>query len=175
MIIKLIIFVIWSAGIIFISFHSASKLRSYGLLRFFAFESILALILINADHWFLNPFSITQIISWLLLIACILMVSSGFYMLRRLGKAKEVIDDTQVLVTSGIYRYIRHPLYGSLILLALGAFLKDISPISIALILVASILSVAIAKVEEKEDVRKFGERYLSYTQNTKMFIPFII
>ncbi|MFC1846158.1 methyltransferase family protein [Chloroflexota bacterium] len=175
MIIKLIVFAIGTAGIIFISFHSAGKLRSYGLIRFFTFESILALILINVDHWFRDPFSIAQIISWIILIACVVMVSSGFYMLRRLGKSEHVIDDTRVLVTSGIYRYIRHPLYGSLVLLAVGAFLKDISPVSIALTLAACILSVAIARVEEKEDVRKFGEKYLSYMRETKMFIPFVI
>ena len=118
MIIKLIVFAIGSLGIIFISLHSASKLRSYGFLRFFAFESILVLILFNVEHWFRNPFSIAQIISWLLLIASVVMVSSGFYILRMFGKPKDVIDDTTVLVTWGIYKYVRHPLYSSLILLA---------------------------------------------------------
>jgi protein-S-isoprenylcysteine O-methyltransferase Ste14 len=41
--------------------------------------------------------------------------------------------------------------------------------------LAVSILSIVIAKIEEKEDIRKFGEKYLAYMQATKMFIPFII
>ena len=175
LIIKLVVFAVGTAGVVFISFYSAGKLRSYGLIRFFTFESILALILVNVDHWLRNPFSIAQIISWIILIASIVTVSSGFNILRKLGESEHVIDDTRVLVTSGIYRYIRHPLYGSLILLALGVFLKDISPLSIVLTLVACVLSVAIARVEEKDDVRKFGEEYLSYMRKTKMFIPFII
>ncbi|MFC2032372.1 methyltransferase family protein [Chloroflexota bacterium] len=175
MIIKLILFAIGTLGILFISLHSASKLRSYGFLRFFAFESIIVLILYNVEYWFRNPFSVLQIISWLLIIASVFVVSSGFYMLRKLGEPKDVIDDTVVLVTRGIYRYIRHPLYSSLILLAWGVFLKDISLVSFALALVASGLPVAMAKVEEKENIQKFGEEYSSYIKATKMFIPFII
>jgi len=175
MIIRLILFAIGTLGVLFISLHSAGKLRSYGFLRFFAFESILALILFNAEHWFQNPFYVLQVISWLLIIASVIIVSLGFYMLRSFGKPKDVIDDTAVLVTSGIYKYIRHPLYSSLILLAWGAFLKDISPVSFMLVLVASTLPVAMAKVEEKEDIRKFGDGYSKYIKTTKMFIPFII
>ena len=175
MIIKLIIFAIGTLGIVFISLHSAGKLRSYGFLRFFAFESIVVLILYNVEHWFRNPFSILQIISWLVMIASLVIVSSGFYMLRKFGKPKDVIDDTAVLVTRGIYKYIRHPLYSSLILLAWGVFLKDVTLVSFALALVASVLPVAMAKVEEKENIQKFDEEYSSYIKATKMFIPFII
>ena len=175
MIIKLIVFAVGTLGIILISLHSASKLRSYGFIRFFAFESILVLILFNVEHWFRNPLSIAQIISWLLLIASIVMASSGFYMLRMFGKPKDVIDDTAVLVTRGIYKYVRHPLYSSLILIAWGVFLKDITPIPSTLALLASILPVVMAKIEEKENIQKFGDKYLSYIKKTKMFIPFIV
>jgi protein-S-isoprenylcysteine O-methyltransferase Ste14 len=174
-IIKLIVFAIGSLGIIFLSLKSASKLRSYGFFRFFAFESILALILFNVEHWFRNPFSVLQIISWLLLIASVIIVSSGFYMLRTFGKTKEEIDDTTVLVKRGIYKYIRHPLYSSLLLLGWGAFLKDVSPVSLTLVLIASGFLVSMAKVEEKENIQKFGDDYSSYIKTTKMFIPFII
>jgi protein-S-isoprenylcysteine O-methyltransferase Ste14 len=174
-IVKSIFFVLGNSGIIFISLHSAGKLRSYGLLRFFAFESLLILILSVAEYWFRDPLSIPQIFSWLLLIGSIVEVSAGFYMLRSLGKTRIEIDDTNELVTRGIYNYIRHPLYGSLILLGWGAFLKDISALSLVLALLISGFSIAIAKVEEKEDIRKFSEKYVSYKHRTKLFIPFII
>jgi protein-S-isoprenylcysteine O-methyltransferase Ste14 len=135
----------------------------------------MVLILYNAEYWFRDAFSALQIISWLLMIASVVVVSCGFYMLRKFGKPNDVIDDTATLVTRGIYKYIRHPLYSSLILLALGAFLKDMSSVSFALVLVASGLPVAMAKVEEKENIRKFGDAYSEYIKTTKMFIPFII
>ena len=53
--------------------------------------------------------------------------------------------------------------------------MKDISLVSFALALVASGLPVAMAKVEEKENIRKFGDDYSEYIKTTKMFIPFII
>jgi len=103
------------------------------------------------------------------------MVSYGFYMLRMFGKPKEKIDDTTVLVKQGIYKYVRHPLYSSLLLLGWGVFLKDISLVSLPLALVASGLLVGMARVEEKENIHKFGDDYSSYIKTTKMFIPFII
>ena len=175
MLIELIIFAIGSLGIIFLSLKSASKLRSYGLLRFLAFESILTLILFNAEYWFRNPFSILQIISWTLLIMSIILASFGFYMLRMFGKPKGEIDNTTVLLKQGVYKYIRHPLYSSLLLLGWGAFLKDVSLVSLILVLVASGFLVGMAKVEEKENLQKFGNDYSSYVRKTKMFIPFII
>ncbi len=175
MIIKLVIFAIGTLGVVFISLHSASKLRSYGFLRFFAFESILIIILYNAEYWFRNPFSIPQIISWLLIITSVVVVSSGFYMLRRFGQPKDVIDDTVVLVMQGIYKYIRHPLYSSLILLAWGVFFKNITLVSLSLALIASSLAIAMAIIEEKENIQKFGDDYSKYIKTTKMFIPFII
>jgi len=96
-------------------------------------------------------------------------------MLRKLGKPQGEIDNTVVLVTRGIYKYIRHPLYSSLLLLSWGIFLKDVSPVSLALALVASGFLVGMARVEEKENVQKFGDDYSSYIKTTKMFIPFII
>ena len=157
------------------SWKSASNLRSYGFFRFFAFESILALILFNVEHWFHNPFSVLQIISWLLLLASIILVSNGFYMLRMFGRPKGGIDNTTVLLKQGIYKYIRHPLYSSLLLAGWGVFLKDVSLVSLTLILVASGFLVGTAKVEEKEDLNKFGADYSSYMKTTKMFIPFVI
>ena len=157
------------------SLKSTSKLRSYGFFRFFAFESILALILLNVERWFLNPLSIPQIISWLILLASVTIVSYGFYMLRMFGKPREEIDDTTVLVKRGIYKYIRHPLYSSLLLLGWAVFLKDVSFGSLTLVLVASGFLVGIAKVEEQENIQKFGGDYSSYIKTTKMFIPFII
>ncbi len=34
---------------------------------------------------------------------------------------------------------------------------------------------IATAKVEEKENVLKFGDQYVAYMKKTKMFVPFLI
>ena len=139
------------------------------------FELILALILVNAESWFTNPFSVTQIISWILLLGSIIMAIQGFYLLYEIGRPTQGIEDTTILVKTGIYKYIRHPLYGSLILIAFGTLLKDITLLSVVLAILAVIFSVATAMVEEKENLQRFGDKYASYMKSTKRFLPFIL
>ena len=170
-----IIFAIMSAGIVFLSWKSLRRPHSHGFFRFFAFESILALIVLNAKHWFREPFSALQVISWLLLLSSLAMAVHGFYLLRVSGKPATGIENTTVLVKRGAYKYIRHPLYSSLLSLALGAFFKGPSAFSAITVLVASAFLVATARVEEMENVQKFGDDYVAYMKKTKMFIPFVI
>ena len=74
----------------------------------------------------------------------------------------------------GSYRYIRHPLYSSLLFLAWGIFFKAPSGLGIFILLAASLALFATARVDEEENIRYFGEEYLEYMRNTKMFIPFL-
>jgi protein-S-isoprenylcysteine O-methyltransferase Ste14 len=168
------VFAIVSAGIIFFSRSSLRHPQAHGFFRFFAFESTLALLLLNLEHWFQNPFSAPQIVSWLLLSASLFLVVHGFYLLRLLGRPEGKIEDTTTLVTVGTYRYIRHPLYASLLLLGWGAFFKHPSLLGGFLALAATAFLVATARVEEAENRRKFGAAYTAYMKTTKMFIPFL-
>jgi len=178
---KVIIFAVVSVGIVFVSRASLRDPHSHGFYRFFAWESILALILLNLDYWFYEPFSIHQIISWLLLIVCSYLVIHGVLLLRRVGKPDSERDDpsligiekTTELVTVGAYRYIRHPLYSSLLFLAWGVFFKQPSWIGVSLAVTATFFLTMTAKMEEAENIRFFGAEYQSYMKQTKMFIPF--
>jgi protein-S-isoprenylcysteine O-methyltransferase Ste14 len=133
------------------------------------------LIIFNANAWFRNPFSIIQIISWALLFGSIIMATQGFYLLHSIGRPAQGIEDTTILVTTGIYKYIRHPLYGSLILLAWGVFLKDVSSLPLILAISATIFSVATAIIEERKNLQRFGKEYASYMKSTRRFLPFIV
>jgi protein-S-isoprenylcysteine O-methyltransferase Ste14 len=103
------------------------------------------------------------------------MAIQGFYLLHAVGRPKQGIEDTTILVKTGIYKYIRHPLYSSLIILAWGSFLKDISLLPAGLAMLATIFSAATAVVEEKENLQRFEEEYATYMKSTKRFFPFII
>ena len=174
LIIKLVIFAIVSGGIIFVSWTSFRNPRSRGFYRFFAFESILILILLNLEHWLSDPFSIHQIVSWLLLFVSIVLVAHGIYLLRVVGRPKSGIESTTTLVMVGAYKYIRHPLYGSLLFLAWGVFFKDVSLLGGILASVATAFLIVIAKMEEAENIQKFGAEYAAYMKTTRMFIPFL-
>ena len=174
LLLKLAIFAIVSVGIIFFSWRYFRNPRSYGFYRFFVFEFILVLILLNVENWFRNPLSAFQIVSWLLLLSSLILAVHGFYLLRAVGRPKEGFEDTTAMVVVGIYKYIRHPLYSSLLLLAWGVFFKAPSLIGGILSLGASAFLVATARVEESEDLKKFGADYAAYMKTTKMFVPFV-
>ena len=65
--VKLAIFVLASLGLVYVSRASLAAPGSHGFFRFFSWEVILALVLLNAEAWFREPFSWHQTISWLLL------------------------------------------------------------------------------------------------------------
>lgn len=172
--IRLIIFIVISVGFIVWSWPFLRNPRSHGFFRFFAFETTVALILLNVMQWFHNPLSTHQIVSWILLATCLVLAVHGFYLLGTIGKAKNYnIEETTALVEVGAYRYIRHPLYSSIFFMAWGVFFKDPSLLGIILVLAISTFITATAKVEEGENLRKFGADYAEYMKKTKMFIPF--
>ena len=176
-----IVFVIVSAVVVYFSWPSfRGRRRSHGFYRFFAFESILGIVLLNARVWFFDPFTVRQLISWLLLIASLFLAGHGFRLLQRIGQPKgqkgtiEGFESTTQLVTVGAYHYIRHPMYSSLLCLGWGAFLKGTNLLTLVLVMVCTAALVATAKAEESENLAHFGEKYTRYMQRTKMFIPYL-
>jgi len=171
---KLIIFVVANAGIFFVSWKPLCNPRSHGFYRFFAFECALVLILLNLENWFRDPFSTHQIVSWLLLLISIVLVAHGIYLLRVVGRPESGIESTTRLVIVGAYKYIRHPLYSSLLFLVWGVFFKAPSIPGGILAAVATAFLITTARIEESENVRKFGAEYAAYMKTTRMFIPFL-
>jgi protein-S-isoprenylcysteine O-methyltransferase Ste14 len=181
-ILKVVLFAVISGWLLYVSRRSLRVARSHGFYRFFAWEAILALILINSGAWFSDPLSILQIVSWVFLLVSLDLLGQGLYLIRVAGKPSSKRQDgillsfekTSTLVTSGIYRYVRHPLYGSLLFLAWGTFLKEITWYSVCLVVVATLCLVATAKADEAECVRYFGSSYEEYITQTKMFVPLL-
>jgi protein-S-isoprenylcysteine O-methyltransferase Ste14 len=178
-----IFFMVVSLGIIFISWRSLSSPRSHGFYRFFAFELLLILLLSNIGYWIEEPFSVFQLISWVLLSASLMLAVHGFYLLRVIGKPQGPVqgssdlgfENTANLVTIGAYQYIRHPLYSSLLLFDWGIFFKHMTLLSGSLALGVSAFLIATAKAEEKENLVRFEDEYSRYRKSTKMFIPGLI
>jgi protein-S-isoprenylcysteine O-methyltransferase Ste14 len=180
---KIIAFLFFSLIIVYISRASLRTPRSHGFYRFFAWECIVILFLLNVDFWFLQPFAWNQIIAWILLFASFIPLGFGVHFLRTKGKpvSKREGDDsllafekTTSLVTNGIYKYIRHPLYSSLLILTWGIFFKHFSAVGILLMIAASVFLVLTAKADETECIQFFGAEYQDYMKRTRMFIPFL-
>ena len=161
--------------VLFSWFLSIKYKRYHGIARFFAFESVFILVLLNYRIWFFNPFSLLQVISWILLILSAYIVITGYLLLKRKGKPSVNFENTSLLVRSGIYGYIRHPLYLSIFLFGTGVVFKDPGPTQLVLGTINFIAVWVTARIEEKEMVDKFGDEYRIYMKETKMFIPFIV
>lgn len=181
-VIKIISFVLGTGVILWVSWPSLRKPWSRGFYRTFVFESILVMFLLAVDSWFVDPLNLRQIISWILLIVSAVMIVEGVRMFYTRGKISRErrdptlvgIEKTTELVTTGIYRFIRHPFYSSLLFFAWGIFLKDVSFTAIVLTVMVTVLIIIIAKMEEIENLQYFGDQYRDYMQNTRKFIPFL-
>ncbi|MGJ7496644.1 methyltransferase family protein [Variovorax sp. RT4R15] len=176
-------FVLLSAVLVYVSRGALRQPDSHGFYRFFAWECILALVLLNLPVWDRDPLAPHQLLSWALLIASAWLPIHAVRLLKRLGKPTQERADaalygfekTSSLVTSGAFRYIRHPMYTALMLLAWGAFLKQFSWLGLGLVLAATVLLFVTALRDERECLQHFGDAYRAYMRGTRRFIPFVL
>jgi protein-S-isoprenylcysteine O-methyltransferase Ste14 len=80
------------------------------------------------------------------------------------------------LVTTGPYRWIRHPLYttGIALLLAIGLMAANWFILLFGLVTLASMRFVVIP-LEERELVLKFGDDYRAYMERTGRLVPRVL
>jgi protein-S-isoprenylcysteine O-methyltransferase Ste14 len=180
---KVILFIALSLPVIYLSKRSLFDIKSHGFPRFFSWECIMALFVVNYKFWFVEPLSVHQVISWLLLVVSAYMVVAGTLLLNRARKPGVVrvdeklfkFEKTTELVTTGIFKYIRHPLYSSLIFLTWGIYFKHPTVIMAFVALLSSVLLWFTSSGDEKECIAYFGDSYREYMTVTKRFIPFIL
>jgi protein-S-isoprenylcysteine O-methyltransferase Ste14 len=161
--------------ILFSWFVSIREKRYHGFPRFFVFEGLLLLGLLQWNSWFKDPLILRQLASWLFLILSMYYVFASIILYHRHTNHGQNFENSTKLVTSGLYKYVRHPMYASLLFLGWGMFLKSINLYSIILIVIITIALFITCKVEEKEMIKRFGEEYKSYMNKTKIWIPYII
>lgn len=175
-----ILFLAGTAFFVYVSRHALLKPRSHGFYRFIAWECMLALVLLNFPMWTVDPFTPRQLVSWALLASSLALAVHAVQLLRAIGRPGSERSDaelfpfekTSTLVTSGAFRYIRHPMYAALLFLAWGAWLKDLSLPSTALAGVASVALLVTALRDEAECLQHFGAAYADYMRTSKRFIP---
>ena len=180
---RIVLFIVATLFFLYISRRSLLNPQAHGFYRFFVFEGDLALVLLNHPYWFSDPFSSLQVLSWILLLISICFISQSLLMLKKRGGHEDRPDtpenhsfeNTVNVVDSGLYHYIRHPMYSSLLFLGWGAWLKNITPLTFGLVLVVSGFIIAAARVEEAENIRFFGSSYKAYMKRSRMFVPWLL
>ena len=128
---RTVLFILGTLFVLRFSWRSLHNPGTHGFYRFFVFEGILLLVLLNQPHWFIDPFSVQQSISWCLLLISACFVCQSLWMLKKRGGYAEregmpenhAFENTVKVVEDGLCRSIRHAMYSSRLVLAWGACL----------------------------------------------------
>jgi protein-S-isoprenylcysteine O-methyltransferase Ste14 len=132
--------------------------------------------------WLINPqwmaWSSLAIPTWLRWVGVALVGCSGLLLVWTFHHLGRNLTDTVVtrkdhtLVTSGPYRYVRHPFYLSFALGVLGGGLA----VANWFMLLAGVLPfgflVARTRIEEEKLVQRFGPEYQDYMRRVGRFVP---
>jgi protein-S-isoprenylcysteine O-methyltransferase Ste14 len=76
------------------------------------------------------------------------------------------------VISSGVFGYIRHPIYTGALLFYLGAVILTLSLASAACWVLILVFYILIARYEERILIKEFGEAYRNYMERTGMLIP---
>ena len=180
---KFIVFVVLSLPLIYLSWRSLFNPDKHGLYRFITWESILWIAVQNYRYLQVEQFNIRLLISSLLLVTSALLVVWAFVVMRREGRVSRQREDetlfgfekTTALVTVGIFRYIRHPMYTSLLCLLWGVLLRNVEIGLLLVALLGTLMCIVAALIEERENLEYFGENYRQYMRRSKRFVPFLV
>lgn len=117
---------------------------------------------------------VLHVVGVILLVAGLgLAVWARIYLGHNWGMPMTRMDEPE-LVTSGPYRFVRHPIYSGLLLGILGTALAIKLYFLIALA-VLGVYFIYSARVEERMLAESFPTTYPGYRARTKMLIPFVL
>ncbi len=106
----------------------------------------------------------------------LLMLLGGAVMLAGLiimGEAwRQIHKANGEMVTSGLYRLVRHPQYSALFLIMIGMLIQWPTIITAAMWPILMFMYYRLARREEKEMESRFGDQYVTYGQRVPMFWP---
>lgn len=77
------------------------------------------------------------------------------------------------LVTTGPYRFLRHPIYAAILLFVWTGIATNLSPVSVTLGLVATAM-LFLRMAFEESLVRQRYPEYAEYARHTKRVVPFL-
>lgn len=163
--------------------RSAPRWGAWGL-RLLVIAGILAAMLLRRlapglvgflrAHVPLQPGASSQ---WLGVGSCVAGFAFAFWARVHIGRNWGVpmsLREGHELVTSGPYRYVRHPIYTGIMLAMIGTALATDAR-WLALFPIYCAYFIFSARSEEKTMQAQFPQAYPEYRRRTKMLIPFVL
>lgn len=117
-----------------------------------------------------SPLSVIP--SYVRLPIAVIVLAVSIYLLMKSHHVVAGEHRPQQVIATGVFEYLRHPLYMSAILLYLALVISTASIISLALWAFVFAFYDFIARYEEKLLEEKFGEEYKSYRLKTGKWLP---
>jgi len=151
---------------------------AYNIFACVSFLPVLVITAFTPDHdlytipfpWFI-PMLAGQLLALVALVIGFRQTDAGEFLgLRQLVGRETARPETMRLVTIGLYRYVRHPLYTAGIIFIWLTPLMTVNVLAINLGLTVYILVGAY--FEERKLRREFGAQYAAYQASTPMLIP---
>ena len=100
-------------------------------------------------------------------------LTSAFFMVRDGSGTPLPLDQTNELVVTGPYRYVRNPMAVAGIGQGIAiAIIFQSTPLLIYSLLGAIVWHVVVRPIEEQDMVRRFGDAYVEYRQRVSCWIP---
>jgi protein-S-isoprenylcysteine O-methyltransferase Ste14 len=132
---------------------------------------LISLMPYSLPRW--APFTSTRHLYFYIGISALILLGGAinFIGLLTLRRAFTIMSEARELITHGIFRYIRHPLYTGHFIMFLGSLLLRLHPVSITMYLLFCIGQTVRAKIEERKLMTAFTE-YGAYRRQTGMFFP---
>ena len=77
------------------------------------------------------------------------------------------------LVTTGPYRFVRHPIYAGVMLILIGVVIGHHDPITLAAVAII-VIGLGVRIAAEERSVRRMYPEYEGYARRTKRLVPFL-
>ncbi len=120
--------------------------------------------------WRFPFFPVSNIVGIIVFVAAMSFHMKGHAVHKQADQDSEKIEE---LVTAGMFSYVRHPMYSSLIAMILGMTVASGVVIMIFPAALVSMLTVLTALKEEEFLIKKFGDEYREYMKRVPYrFIP---
>lgn len=105
-------------------------------------------------------------------VVSMVLIGGGFILLAQAWRVLYAAQEAGTLATTGPYAHLRHPQYVAFILIMAGFLFQWPTILTLAMFPVLVVMYARLARSEEREALRQFGDDYRGYVARVPAFVP---